>query len=654
MKKLSLIILLLVLPLLGGVGVGYAQIIVTIAGNHASGYTGDGGYATAAELWYPNGTAVDAAGNVYIADANNNVIRKVNTSGIISTFAGTGTIGFSGDGGQATASQLYYPLGMAFDAAGNMYITDDGNMRIRKVNTSGIISTVAGNGTTSYSGDGGPATAASFNHIEGIAIDVSNNIYVTDGNNNRIRKVDVSGTITTVAGNGTVGFSGDGGSATVAQLHFPTGIALDATGNLFIADSYNNCIRKINTSGIINTVAGDTTASFSGDGGPATAAGLWHPNAVALDATGNIYIADYQNGFIRKVNTSGIISTFAGSSFGYSGDGGPATLAQLEYPKGVSVDAIGNVYIADNWNHVIREVGSCIPSIPTICMIEVDTFSVNNIIYWNKTQYPSADTFYIYRDTSNYNYAPIGKVPKDSLSRFIDTVRSLYAANGDPNVTSWRYKIAYHDSCSNLMSPMSPWHQTIYQYNIGGLFIWNHYQIEGQTTPVPGLLNYLLMRNNTAVGPYVLAATASASSTNINDPQYSTYQTTGDWRVETVWSISCSPTLRLGNNSTQTAVVKSRSNVRNNRVTGVSQYSNLTTQYLIYPNPANDELTILFSKNCSNCQIQITNVLGETVKTTSVANTENKINVSALENGVYFVKMISKGNLSQQKIIVQH
>ncbi|MGP8217270.1 MAG: T9SS type A sorting domain-containing protein [Bacteroidia bacterium] len=369
MKKFIIIISFCVI---GSIGIN-AQIISTIAGNGSQGYTGDGGQATAAELYGPTGVAIDASGNIYIADYENDRIRKVNTSGIISTFAGTGTAGSSGDGGNATAAELYEPMEVAIDIAGNVYIADYGNNRIRKVNTSGIISTIAGNGTAGSTGNGGNATAAELNSPMGVAVDVYGNIYIADYNNNIIRIVNSSGIIKTIAGTGTGGLSGnyngDGIAATAANLDEPGAVSLDASGNIYISDFLNNRIREINTSGIINTVAGNGTANYSGDGGPATAAeiNLWaafnyRGGGVVVDASNNIYIGDYDNSRLRKVNSSGIISTIAGTgTASYSGDGGPATAAELHYPTNVAVDASGNVYFADYGNNRIRKISNCIP-----------------------------------------------------------------------------------------------------------------------------------------------------------------------------------------------------------------------------------------------------------------------------------------------------
>ncbi len=343
---------------------GTSGTITTAAGNGTEGFSGDGGPAAAAGLVNPFGVAVDASGNLYIADYWDHRIRKVAAgSGIITTVAGNGSAGFSGDGGAATAAGLFRPASLAVDASGNLYIADAGNNRIRKVAAgSGIITTVAGNGRAGFSGDGGPATSAGFAQPHGVALDVSGNLYIGDSGNHRIRKVTASsGTVMTVAGNGIGGFSGDSGPASAAGLNQPTGLVLDASGNLYIADYLNNRIRKVAvSSGIITTVAGNGTAGFSGDGGPAIAAGLAKPASVTLDVSGNLYIADSGNNRIRKVSaSSGMITTVAGSgTAGFSGDGASASAAALNVPSGLAVDTSGNLYIADTSNHRIRKVAA--------------------------------------------------------------------------------------------------------------------------------------------------------------------------------------------------------------------------------------------------------------------------------------------------------
>jgi len=344
-------------------------VITTVAGNGTRGYSGDGGPATSAQLAYPQSVAVDSAGNLYIADTSNSCIRKV-ANGVITTVAGNGEFGFSGDNGPATSAQFNGPTGVAVDSGGNLYIADQPNQRIRKV-SNGLITTVAGGGTSI--GDNGPATNAQLYEPSGVAVDSAGNLYIADSYHYRIRKVS-NGVITTVAGNGTQGFSGDNGPATSAQFYELGGVAVDSAGNLYIADSANFRIRKV-TNGVITTVAGNGTQGFSGDGGPATNAQLNFPGSVAVDSAGNLYFADYDNFRIREVS-NGVITTVAGNgTFGSSGDNGPATSAQL-IPYGVAVDSGGNLYIADGFNHRIRKVSNGV--ITTVAGDGVPGFSGDN------------------------------------------------------------------------------------------------------------------------------------------------------------------------------------------------------------------------------------------------------------------------------------
>jgi secreted PhoX family phosphatase len=390
--------------------------IYTVAGNGSQFYSGDGGPVTKAELSTPEGVATDAAGNLLIADYDNSRVRvaaattgtfygKAMTAGHIYTVAGNGLRGHSGDGGPATKATLTLPGGVAVDAHGNLLIAATGNSRVRVVAattgtfygqtmTAGDIYTIAGNGHRGFSGDGGPATSAAIFNPAGVTVDAAGNVVIADTENNRVRVVAATtgtfygrtmtaGNIYTIAGNGTRGSSGDGGPATSAELFVPTAMTVDAAGNVLIADYGNNRIRVVAasagtfygqtmTAGDIYTIAGNGTAGFSGDGGPATSAEFNGPQSVAVDAAGNLLIADTYNHRIRmiaasngtfygKATTAGDTYTIAGNGGGtnlggFSGDGGPATGAELSYPSGVAATAAGNVLIADLGNNRIRMV----------------------------------------------------------------------------------------------------------------------------------------------------------------------------------------------------------------------------------------------------------------------------------------------------------
>ncbi|RYG05217.1 MAG: T9SS type B sorting domain-containing protein [Chitinophagaceae bacterium] len=346
-----------------------AQDISTIAGNGSSGFSGDGGPATAAQLGDPINIITDKSGNLYIADQGNNVIRKVDAAGIITKFAGTGVMGYTGDGGPATAATLYHPGAMAFDNAGNFYFTDRNGDIIRKIDLSGIITTITGNLPNGYSGDGGPLMGARFMGIANIAFDNADNMYLTDFVNHVIRKVNTAGIITTFAGNGVGGFSGDGGPATAASLNSPYSVLFPPNGDILITDAHNNRIRRVDAAGNISTFAGSsTTRGYSGDGGPATSATFSFPTYASMDGAGNIYLVDALNWVIRKIDANGIVSTFAGTGVsGYSGDGGPAIDADLAVLYGIQYDPVNScVYITqNNPAYVIRKVPVCTGSIIT-------------------------------------------------------------------------------------------------------------------------------------------------------------------------------------------------------------------------------------------------------------------------------------------------
>jgi hypothetical protein len=366
--------LLVSVAVLGGTGIAHA------ASGDISTVPGGG---PAAGLSSPHGIAVDSLGNVYVADSGNNRIRMISPAGVATTVAGTGTPGFSGDGGPATSAQLDAPWGVAVDSSGSVFISDSGNHRIRKIDAAGVISTIAGTGAGTFGGDGGLATAAKLFHPIGLQVDNTGAVLVADTYNHRVRKIDAAGVITTIAGTGSAGFTGDGGLATAAKLASPWDVAIDAAGSVFIAD-YGNCrIRKV-TAGTITTVAGGAGCGFAGDGGPATSAKLAYPVAVTVDSSNVIHISEVSIHRIRTFTVGGSIQTAAGTgTAGFSGDGGPAAAAQLSSPWAVAAGPDDAVYIVDTTNNRVRLISGApitppaeVPDVPIVVLSSLSAAGV--------------------------------------------------------------------------------------------------------------------------------------------------------------------------------------------------------------------------------------------------------------------------------------
>jgi len=342
---------------------GWSQYyITTVAGNGYNGTNGDNGPAVCAGVPNPQGVCADPTGNIYITSSNS--IRRVDAgTNIITTIAGSDAFGYSGDGGPAKNALMMYPFDICLDPIGNLYVSEYSGNRIRKIATDGTISTIAGTGVEGYSGDNGPATAARLARPHGIFVDAKNNIYIADTYNSAIRKIDAAtGVITTIAGNGTTAYSGDGGPAVNAGVPFPTSVAVDEDGNVYLLEVYSGItsrLRKINAAtGIITTIAGSNVYGYSGDGGPAINATLFDPVAVEVDNRGNIYILEYDAPRLRKIDgATGIISTVAGNGVNaFSGDGGLATLGSMNSPGGMGRGFNGAIYIADQQNQRIRKL----------------------------------------------------------------------------------------------------------------------------------------------------------------------------------------------------------------------------------------------------------------------------------------------------------
>jgi sugar lactone lactonase YvrE len=358
-----------------GAGCGIRSVMATLAGR--------GGEDLG--LSEPAGLAVDGAGNLYVADAGRNRVRRISRDGAISTVAGRGPAGvlrggFAGDGGPAVEAELDTPTAVAVGPAGDLFIADSGNHRVRRVAVDGTITTVAGNGTEGFSGDGGPATDAELDFPAGVAVSGAGELYIADTNNHRVRKVTADGIIATVVGSGPAGYlqgalAGDGGPATAARLARPFGLALGPAGDLYIADGFNNRVRRVTASATITTIAGSGPAGFlqgglAGDGGPATRARLSFPRAVVLDTGGNLHVADALNHRVRRVGSDGRIHTIAGGgatgylrgSFG--GDGAHPGTARLAFPAGLAVGPAGVLHVADAENRRIRAITGCLPARP--------------------------------------------------------------------------------------------------------------------------------------------------------------------------------------------------------------------------------------------------------------------------------------------------
>lgn len=610
MKKLLFLILLICIKQIN------AQIITTIAGSGNGGvWSGDGGQATAANFFDPSCVTFDTQGNLYTADAGNKCIRKINTLGVITTVVGSPTVGYYyvGDGGQATDAGLRYPTGVAFDISGNMFIADRDRNAIRKVNTAGIITTIAGNSNIQgFSGDGGLATAANLSYPCSIAFDATGNLYFSDYGNNAIRMVNTAGIINTVAGDTANGFGGDGGPATAAQLNYPFGVAFDHIGNLYISDLYNHRIRKVNTSGIITTICGDGTAAYSGDGGLATAAQLNFPYAISFDAMGNLFIADAFNSAIRKIDTSGIITTAVGNGTNYcDGNGGLATNAGLKYPWGVALNSTGNLFIADQSCQRIRKVSlplTVTVNSASICASATTTLTASggNTYSWSPSigLSDSTGSVVIANPSITTTYTVVA-TKGDSMSLAISTVTVLalpsvsYTLTADTTPHTWDVYPAYSTNVNSATWYWGDGSSTI------GFYPSHTYAVAG--------------RYNICVSVYSVCGDSAQSCQN--DSVY-----------------------RYSYNSTSSNMIYV--NVKNS-TTGITNYNTKNSTIKIYPNPASNKITIDAN---DVVDVKLFDVVGKQISSAK----QNQIDVSNLTEGVYFMQVKTTSTTITQKIIVQH
>lgn len=569
------------------------QTITTVVGNGTQGSSGDGGQATSAELNGPSSLVFDNASNMYISLVYGNTVRKVTPSGIISTIAGTGLTGFAGDGGLATKASLSAPTGIAVDDSGNVYIADNQNNRIRKVSAStGNITTIAGKGKAGFTGDGGPADSAELNEPYDIAIDNSGNIYFSDYGNFRIRKIS-GGTISTVAGTSTSGFSGDGGPASLAQLAGPEGIAVDDSGNVYVADLSNQRIRKIDiTSGKITTVAGDGVGAFAGDGGLATTAEINKPTGVAIDSAGDIFICDQGNQRIRKV-TGGIINTIGGNgSRGYTGDGGPATLAELNNPNNVAVDTGGNIYVADLYNNVIRQITACKssvtinPTTPTIC--------------------GGQGVVLVASGGTNYSWSPS---------------TGLSATTGDSVIANPSVTVTYTITSSG----------------------------SGCGTTGTDVVTVLPAPNQPTITVSETGDSLISSATTGNQWYFNDTLLTDSTRQVLVIK-----GLPKGWYFVQVTNPANGCNSRSDSTTGIYDIT-LLNNLKVFPNPFNNNLVVQIntSSDLNGWLMQLTDVLGRVVYTEPDVRYNNTIDLSKLPDGVYFISITTKNGKASLPVIKQ-
>ncbi len=618
-----------------------AQVINTIAGTGIQGYTGDGGAATSEELNEPMGVAIDVMGNIFISDAGDARIRFVNTSGVIVTIGGTGVMGYTGDGGPATAAEIAYPAGIAVDASGSFYFADLANNRIRKVNSTGIISTVVGNGVANYSGDGGQGTAAEISQPSDVKIDAAGNLYIVDNGNMRIRKVNTAGIISTLAGTVYAGYTGDGGPATSAELNGPIGIAFDAAGNMYIGDSYNSVIREINTSGIISTFAGIGRQGFSGDGGPATAAEFGDPGYLSIDASGNLYISDMLNKRIREINTSGIVNTVAGGGSSFA-NGIPATLASIGQTGQMAFDAAGTLYIADHGEQTVRTLYNfnCSNNFnEPICIATIDTATNLAELIWGRTNSPPATGGYmVYRDSASV-YSLTHTQPLNALSEFIDP-------NSNPSAGPVSYELATFDSCGE--SALSAPHTTIFLTTTSNtnVYILNWTAYVGFTPS-----KYRIFRGP-ALNAMVQIDSVPSTTLTFHDtlPPINSY-----YAVEAVNpSSACIPTTKIrSHNISSVALSGSFSNGFNTGILTGENNINSIRDLKIYPNPSNGTFTIQSALVLGQWSVTIYNELGQSVYTkTGIGKINEQVNLENVAEGIYTLRLQTSAGNTVKKLMV--
>jgi sugar lactone lactonase YvrE len=614
--------LLLVLLISGRFSATRAQIISTVA---------------AGSLNHPTSVAVDGAGNLLICDQANNRIRKVAPNGIVSTAAGSGVGGFWGDGMPATNAEMF-PEAIAVDAAANIYIADRPNARIRKVNTAGIINTVVGNGTVGFFGEGIPATNAMIYDSRTVAVDGAGNIFIADAQNNVIRKVNTAGFISTVGGSRTAGFLGDGGTATDAQLNYPSHIAVDTKGNIFFADTKNKRVRKIDASGMITTFAGNGSDGYSGDNGPATNASLDSAGGIAEDAYGNVYIADSWNNRIRMVDKFGTITTVAGlgpTGFGggaWTGDGGPATAAQLNFPDGLSIGCGGQLYIADYFNNVVRVISHGMAPVfvsghtesLTVCENSGPTY-IDTLLKVNDTDLNQSETWSTLLPAVNgFVFATYTTV---STSLTLTPSGLLYVPHtGFSGMDSFKVKVT---DCGGL-SDSTTIYVTVNPLPVVG-------SITGADTICPDFIISLSdttsggawTSSNTSITTISITGNVTGISPGLDTLKYSLTNSCGTTTVIHPFVIR-DYTLCMGS-----------LDVNANAVIGTVK---------VYPNPSSGSFTVELPANAGVSTVTLTDIYGRIVETRTTSNTVNQFDIKHASSGTYLIKIENGTGTFREKV----
>jgi len=626
----------------------FAQIITPFAGMaDSTGFSGDGGSATVAKLNHLWQLAVDNKGGGYISDASNNRIRRVDACGIIHTIAGSDSAGYNGDGIPATAAWLNEPYGVAVDNERQIvYVTDYQNYRIRKINASGIITTIAGNGIYGTSGDGGPATLAELGTLGHIAVDPAHNVYFTDAGSGtvtfRIRKIDTNGIITTFAGNGTTGFSGDGGPASAAQLHNNSlGIAFDKNGNCYISDGANNRIRKVDTAGIISTICG-STSGFSGDGGPALSAQITNAWGICVDNSGNITFSDCYNYRIRQINSSGIINSIAGNGVAAeSGDGGPATAASFYLPDDVTVNSSGNIFVGSGIYNYVRVFGPILNHPPVFTADSITGLTVNacendiadslnsllairdsdagQTVTWNVLTPPlhGTATGYFSATILDTAYTPAGLYYRPTAG---------YTGPDSMRITATDCKGG---------ADTATIHITIKPQPLAGAINGNDTVCQGKSIQLSDTSSGSWSSSNIAIGTVSGAGLVTGIAPGHDTICYTVYGVNG------CTAKSSKPVVVLPHAICATGVAAGPSS-------GTQDILNIS------PNPNTGQFIVTFSKWLpgSKAQITVTNLLGQTVKEITVNEPSNGISLS-IPKGIYVITGQTESGLYYARLLVQ-